>query len=467
MNVLTVRAPDDATVLGQLSLDGPETVAEKVAAAGRAMAGWAAMPVARRSEALRAIATETRAQLPELAAALAKEQGKTVREAVLELGRFIGAFDQYASLAGYVSVGRSEVLGAGTAGHVERNPVGVTAGIVPWNFPASLYASKLAPALAAGCAFLIKPAETTSLITHRLTGIVREAVPRGLVDVVIGGPEVGALLVGHPAVTRIAFTGSTAVGRAIAGQAAACIKRVTLELGGCDPYVVLDDADLPAAVRGLMGTRFYNAGQVCVAPKRLIAHEAVADELIAMLTDKMSRIRPGPSLDPTTTMGPLHTEAGRATLEEQVADAVERGATLVGGGRPTGEVFDHGWFVNPVLLIDPPLRARVRSEETFGPVLTVLRASGDDEAVALACETQFALGASVWSADTDRAYRVARRIPAGYTWINTLGRVYDELPFGGVGASGLGREHGIEALESYLEDRTFIHPSGADGRVVA
>jgi succinate-semialdehyde dehydrogenase/glutarate-semialdehyde dehydrogenase len=464
MSVLTVRAPDDGSVLGRLPVDEADTVEDKVASARRAMTAWSALPVERRSEALRAVAVETRAQLPELACALAKEQGKTVREAELELDRFVGAFDQYAALAGCV-VGRSEVLGGGVAGHVERNPVGVAAGIVPWNFPASLYASKLAPALAAGCAFLIKPAETTSLITERLTAIVRRAVPDGLVDVVVGGPEVGALLVGHPHVTRIAFTGSTPVGRVIAAQAAAGIKRVSLELGGCDPYVVLDDADLPAAVRGLMGTRFYNAGQVCVAPKRVVAQEAIADELISLLIDKMSRIRPGPSLDPTSTMGPLHTEAGRATLEAQVADAVDRGATLVGGGRPRGEVFDRGWFTNPALVIDPPAGARVRAEETFGPVLTVLRAPDDDAAVALACETEFALGASVWSADADRAYSVARRVPAGYTWINTLGRVYDELPFGGVGASGVGREHGIEALESYLEDRTFIHPLGADGRV--
>jgi succinate-semialdehyde dehydrogenase/glutarate-semialdehyde dehydrogenase len=427
------------------------------------MAEWSRLPVQHREEALHAIAAQTRAELPALAEALAKEQGKTVREAGLELDRFAGAFEQYAGLAGSAA-GRTEDLGGGVAGHVERNPVGIAAGIVPWNFPASLYASKLAPALAAGCAFLIKPAETTSLITQRLTEIAQCAVPAGLVDVVVGGPEVGALLVGHPDVARIAFTGSTPVGRAIAAQAAAGIKRVSLELGGCDPYVVLEDADLTAAVRGLMGTRFYNAGQVCVAPKRLIAHESVADEMVAMITDRMSRIRPGPSLDPTSTMGPLHTEVGRIRLEAQIADAVDRGATLVGGGRPEGERFDRGWFVDPALLIDPPAGARVRSEETFGPVLTVLRARDDDAAVALACETPFSLGASVWGADTGRAFAVARRIPAGYTWINALGRVYDELPFGGVGASGLGREHGIEALESYLEDRTFIHPAGSSGQ---
>lgn len=460
MGTLTVRAADDGTELGQLPLDDHESIDRKVAAAAQAMHGWRGLGPDRRAAVLHAIAAAARAELPALARELAKEQGKTVREAELELDRFVGPFDQYADLLDSAP-GRRQVLSATVAGHVERNPVGVTAGIVPWNFPASLYASKLAPALAAGCGFLIKPAETTSLITARLSELVARELPHGLVDVVLGGPDVGSALVAHPGVSRIAFTGSTPVGRAIAATAAAGPKRVTLELGGCDPYVVLDDADLPAAVRALMGTRFYNAGQVCVAPKRLIAHHAVADDLIARLEARMARIRPGPSLDPASTMGPLHTRAGRDRLDEQVADAVDRGATLVGGGRPDGTGYERGAFVRPALLLDPPDGARVRTEETFGPVLTVLRARDDEHAVALACETCYGLGASVWSGDEERAFALARRIPAGYTWINTLGRVYDELPFGGVGASGLGREHGVEALDSYLEDRTFVYPRGA------
>jgi succinate-semialdehyde dehydrogenase/glutarate-semialdehyde dehydrogenase len=161
-------------------------------------------------------------------------------------------------------------------------------------------------------------------------------------------------------------------------------------------------------------------------------------------------------------MGPLHTERGRAVLEDQIADAVDAGAELVGGGRPIGNGTERGWFVRPALLLDPPAGARVRTEETFGPVLSVVRVRDEDEAVAVANETPYGLGASVWSSDRERAWSVARRIPAGYTWINALGRVYDELPFGGVRASGMGREHGIEALESYLEDRTFIYPSATD-----
>ncbi|MDT7615315.1 MAG: phenylacetaldehyde dehydrogenase [Pseudonocardiales bacterium] len=454
MTTLTIRAPDDHRVLGYVGMDDSHSITRKVEAAAAAMPQWLELRAVDRGAALHSIAAAVRAEMPTLSRALAGEQGKTVREAELELDRFAGPFDQYAGLIDAVNL-PPVVLGEGTFGHVERNPVGVAAGIVPWNFPASLYASKLAPALAAGCGFLIKPAETTSLITARLTDLVRRFVPDGLVDVVIGGAEAGTALVAHPSVARVAFTGSTAVGRRIAALAADGIKRVTLELGGCDPYVVRADADLPAAVRGLMGTRFYNAGQVCVAPKRLVVHRAVADEMIAMLESKVARIRPGPSLDPDSTMGPLHTEAGRAALDAQVGDAVSRGAKLVGGGRSP---HAHGWFVLPALLLDPPEGARVRTEETFGPVLTVLRADDDDHAVALATETPYGLGASVWSADVNEAFELARRIPAGYTWINRLGRVYDELPFGGVGVSGLGREHGVEALHSYLEDRSFVYP---------
>jgi succinate-semialdehyde dehydrogenase/glutarate-semialdehyde dehydrogenase len=461
MASLSVHAPDDGTLLGQVPADDAASIDAKVGAARRAMAGWANAGPMHRAEVLLQIAAATREALPELAEALSKEQGKTRKEALLELERYIGPFLQYAGLATAVG-GRHHQLGGGVAGHVERGPVGVVAAIVPWNFPASLFGSKVAPALAAGCGFLIKPAETTPLITLRLADIARTYLPEGLLDVVIGGPEVGELLVDHPDVARVAFTGSTAVGRRIAAHAGEGLKRVSLELGGCDPFVLLADADTGAAARALMGTRFYNAGQVCVAPKRLIVQESVADEIIELLSARIDRVVPGPGLAPGSTMGPLHTERGREVLEAQIADAVDAGADLIGGGRPDGEGTERGWFLRPALLLDPPPAARVRTEETFGPVLSVVRVRDEDEAVAVANETPYGLGASVWSSDRDRAWSVARRIPAGYTWINALGRVYDELPFGGVRASGMGREHGIEAFESYLEDRTFIYSSETD-----
>ena len=458
MSEFTVYAPDDRSVLGTVPLDDPAGIRAKVRAAAAAMSVWSARPPMARAEVLLRIATVTQDELPDLAKALAKEQGKTVREAAMELDRYVAPFLQYAGLA-TTHGGRHQRLGD-VEGYVERMPVGVVAAIVPWNFPASLFGSKLAPALAAGCGFLIKPAETTPLITLRLVGIARRFLPEGLLDVVIGGPDAGEALVSDPGVGRVAFTGSTAVGRVIGARAGQDVKRVTLELGGCDPFVLLDDADVPAAVRVLMGGRFYNAGQVCVAPKRLIVHQAVADEAVELLTSKLKRVVPGPSLDPSSTMGPLHTERTRFVLEKQIEDAVDYGAALVDGGQPVGPGLSDGWFLRPVLLVGPRPGARVRREETFGPALTVIRVGSEDEAVEVARETEYGLGCSVWSRDRGRALRVARRIPAGYTWINALGRVHDELPFGGVGLSGVGREHGVEALDSYYEDRTFIIGEG-------
>jgi succinate-semialdehyde dehydrogenase/glutarate-semialdehyde dehydrogenase len=230
---------------------------------------------------------------------------------------------------------------------------------------------------------------------------------------------------------------------------------MSLELGGCDPFVVFPGADLSAAVRALMGTRFYNAGQVCVAPKRLIVHRSVADTMIEMLSARIGRVVVGHGDEATTTMGPLHTSAVRDRLESQVADAVDLGATLIGGGRPD-DAGHSGWYAQPGLLVDPPMGSRVRQEETFGPILSVIRVGETDEAVRTANETPYGLGASVWSGNNADALAVARQIRSGYTWINTIARVYDELPFGGVKDSGVGREHGAEALDSYLEDHTYV-----------
>ncbi|HZQ28210.1 MAG TPA: aldehyde dehydrogenase family protein [Acidimicrobiales bacterium] len=455
MTTFTVRAPHDQSVVGRVELDDERSVDRKVAAAQKAMADWSGRNAMERAEVLLRIASATRDDMSRLAHALSVEQGKTIKEAFLELDRYVGPFVQYAGLATSVG-GRRVSLGGGVEGVVEREPVGVAVGVVPWNFPASLFASKAAAALAAGCGFLIKPAESTSIITIELAKLAQQFLPEGLVDVVVGGADVGRYLVTHPGVARVAFTGSTGVGKDIAAHAGAALKRLSLELGGCDPFVVLEDANLRSATRSLMGTRFYNAGQVCVAPKRLIVHRAVADEMIDAVSERMARIVVGPGRDQHSTMGPLHTESGRTNLEAQVADAVDKGAELVGGGRPDEPGTASGWFVNPALVIDPPAHARVRTEETFGPVLTVVRVDDDDEAVAVANETPFGLGASVWSADLGRARALARRIPAGYTWLNALGRVYDELPFGGVRDSGFGREHGVEALDSFLEDRTYV-----------
>lgn len=450
------RAPHDGTVLATLTLDTEETIDAKVARSRAAMHEWAASSPVTRERALLDVAARTAERLDDLVEVLSLEQGKTRKEGLVELDRYLGALTQYAGLATVVG-GRHMRLGGGVSGIAERVPAGLVAGIVPWNFPASLCGTKLAPALAAGCGFLIKPAISTALVTQQLVAIANTVLPAGLLDVVVGGADAGEQLVRHDDVDRVAFTGSTGVGRVVARDAAEHLKPCTLELGGSDPFVLCADADLTAAVRALMGTRFYNAGQVCVAPKRLIVERPVADEVVERLTAKIARIVPGPGLSTHATMGPLHSDAARSHYEAQLADAARLGAKIVGGGRPGTPDTARGWFVNPALVIDPPRGTRVRQEEVFGPALTVLRFGTDEEALAIADETPHALGASVWSGDTGRARRLVRRISAGHTWVNTIARVYDELPFGAARGSGFGREHGVEAMEHYTEYRTLVY----------
>ena len=454
-DLLAVHSPHDDAVIGEIPWDTSESVARKIERARAAMRDWASAGPVTRERALLQIAADTTLRLDEVAELLSLEQGKTLKEAKLELDRYLGALTQYAGLA--VAAGGSHVrLGPGVTGWSERRPAGLAVGIVPWNFPTSLFGTKLAPALAAGCGFLIKPAPTTAAVTRLLVEIAQPALPDGLLDIVVAGPELSAELIGSAGVDVIAFTGSTQVGRAVAEVAARRLRRVGLELGGNDPVVVRADADLAGAARAIMGTRFYNAGQVCVAPKRLIAAREVAAELVDLIAAKLTKVVPGPGLAAGSTMGPLHTSAARDRLEAQIADAVDHGAKLIGGGRPDTPETSDGWFVRPSLLVDPDPGARVRTEETFGPALTVLTSRDDEEAIRLANETPYGLGASVWSADQAAALDLGERLDSGYCWINTIARVYDELPFGGVKDSGYGREHGHEGLEHFTYSRTVV-----------
>jgi acyl-CoA reductase-like NAD-dependent aldehyde dehydrogenase len=459
--VINVTSPHDGANIGSVVGDDWNSIEDKVRAASTAMESWGRTSPTERADALIAIAASTRAHMAELVQLLSSENGKTHREAEMELERYVGQFIQYAGLTTTIG-GRHLSLGNGVTGWVDRRPVGVVAAIVPWNFPASLFGTKLAPALAAGCGFLVKPAESTSLITLRLAEIAKTHLPEGLLDVVIGGGAIAASLVAHPGIRRIAFTGSTEVGRMVAVAGSAVFKRCTLELGGCDPFVLLEGTDLRAAVRALGGTRFYNAGQVCVAPKRLIVERSVLDETVDLLQERLSRVVLGNSaVSPSATMGPMHTFDSRARLLDQIEDAVKHGAQQIGARVPDREDLAGGAYIEPGLLIDPSTSARVRVEETFGPVLTVIPFDFDDQAVQIANETTFGLGASVWGADIDRCMRIVGLIDSGYKWVNALGRVYDELPFGGIKESGIGREHGTEGLDSYLEDISIVVGTGA------
>ncbi len=312
----------------------------------------------------------------------------------------------------------------------------------------------------AGNTIVVKPAATTPLTTLKIAELLLEAeFPPGVVNVITGkGSEVGDALVTHDKVRRVAFTGSTAVGRHIMGLAAPKLKRMTMELGGIDPVIVAPDANIKAAARGIAIGRFWNCGQMCLGGKRIYVFDEVYDELLEQLTRTVGKYEPGLGWEkaekPNIRVGPLHTSDGRDEVMEQLQDALDGGGELVlGGDKPDGA----GYFMNPTIVTNPALDSRVAREETFGPVLPIWRVGDLDEAIGLANDSEYGLGASVWTNDIRIIHRVANEVDAGMKWVNQFHYGYDELPFGGVKQSGYGKEHGMEGLDYYLEDISRRH----------
>jgi aldehyde dehydrogenase (NAD+) len=330
-----------------------------------------------------------------------------------------------------------------------REPVGVVAAITPWNFPLLLACWKIAPALAAGNTVIVKPSEYTPLSILRFAEIAEHAgVPPGVLNVLTGPADVGAALVRHPGVDKIAFTGSTATGRAIMKEAAETLKKVTLELGGKSPNLIFADADLDPAVRGAFLGIFYNNGQVCAAGSRLLVEESVHDLVMEKLLERARRATPGDPLDPKTRLGPLASESQLRKVEYYVNAGIRENATLVLGGE---RLSRKGYFFTPTIFDRVTNAMTIGQEEIFGPVLAVMPFKDVEEAVEIANGTIYGLAAGIWTRDVKKAHRLARALKAGTVWINAY-NVYDPAsPFGGYKMSGFGRELGFHALEHYTQ----------------
>lgn len=454
--------PATGETLDSVPKGGREEVDAAVSAAKGAFAEWSKKDPDERASLIRAAASAVEEQGKEIAQLLVKEQGKPFMEAMGELHHFLHGMNYYADLASKIE-GKYATLPStlGKAyGMVIKRPVGVCAAITPFNFPLTLMGTKIGPALAAGNTVVVKPADTTPLATLKVVEVMLEAgLPPGVVNVVTGtGPEAGEALAGHPDVRRVAFTGSTAVGRRIMEIAAPQFKRVSAELGGSDPVIVFPDADVDSAVKNINIGRFFNAGQACLAAKRAYVFDEVYDEFMESLTKRVSRYELGNGLEkaekPSIRMGPMNAKRHRDLLNDQLQEAVDKGAKVVVGGNEQGG--GNGHFFEPTVIENVAQDSRVVREETFGPLLPVFRVSDVDEAIRLANETTFGLGSSVWTQNVKWIHRAAHEIDAGMTWVNQLHFGYDELPFGGVKDSGIGREHGKEAIEHYLEQKSVV-----------
>jgi succinate-semialdehyde dehydrogenase / glutarate-semialdehyde dehydrogenase len=426
---------------------------QAVEAAAAAAAGWRKTAPRERSEILRrcfALMTERSDMLAEL---IALENGKAVRDAKGEVSYAAEFFRWYAEEAVRIGGEFGMAPAGGNRIVVDYEPIGISLLITPWNFPAAMATRKIAPALAAGCTVILKPASETPLTAYALAAIYAEAgVPPGVVNVVTTN-DPGAMteaVLGDPRVRKLSFTGSTGVGRALLAQAAKHVVSSSMELGGNAPFIVFDDADLEAALDGAMVAKMRNAGEACTAANRFYVEAGIYDRFVGGLAERMAALKVGPGIEPDTECGPMITAKAVEKIERLVADAMGRGARVVCGGE---RVKGPGYFYQPTVLAEVPVDADMAREEIFGPVAAVTRFSGEDEVVGLANDTEFGLASYLYTGDLARGMRVARRIEAGMVGINR-GLISDPAaPFGGVKQSGLGREGGRHGIHEYLEPK--------------
>lgn len=428
---------------------------------------WPKMRGRERAKHLYAVADGIKERASQLAELEAQDSGGTIRKARnADIGMAISTFRVFADLAAKEEDEEPLPRSATSYNYVRREPIGVCAAITPWNFPLQMAAWKVAPAIAAGNTVILKPASFTPLTSIEIGRICLEAgIPEGVVNVLPGpGAGAGEELVNSPLVDKIAFTGSTEVGRRIMQLAAGTIKKVTLELGGKSPSIVLDGADFEHAIDGVLWGVFFHQGQVCSAGTRLFLQRSIHDEFLAALVKRSEELKVGPALDSASDLGPVVSKGQLETVEHYVETGQREGAEVAVGGVPAVvEGHDGGYFYRPTILTGVDNSMTVAQEEIFGPVLVVIPFETDDEAVALANDSIYGLAGAVWSADVPRAIRVAERLQTGTVWINDYHMINPRYPFGGYKQSGIGREHGTYGYNEYREVK-HIHVDLAGGR---
>jgi acyl-CoA reductase-like NAD-dependent aldehyde dehydrogenase len=443
---------------GHVPVAGTSDVARAVAAARAAFPAWSTTTAAARAAILGAWSQLIRADLENLARRQVHENGKTIVEMRAASGSVADSAQYFGQLAlGPLGYTLDPVFPNHEA-WTRREPIGVVAAIAPWNNPLGLLAKKLFPALAAGNTIVVKPSEVTPTSTLRLAELGRQAgLPAGVLNVVTGPGSTGAALVACDGIDKIAFTGSTATGAAIASQAAPRFLSTSLELGGKGAQIVFPDADLDAAVASLRTGVVGGTGQACNAGSRLLVHNGVRDEVLARLASSFAEVTIGDPLDETSIIGPLASRPQFDKVTGYIDTARAAGDELLIGGRSGADIagITTGRFVEPTLFATPEPSSRLRREEVFGPVGSVIGFDDDDQALAVANESRYGLVAGLWTSDLDRAHRMARQLEAGVVWINTWRAFSDNVPFGGIKDSGLGREGGPDALHEYTETKSI------------
>jgi acyl-CoA reductase-like NAD-dependent aldehyde dehydrogenase len=447
--------PATGAPLAKAAMAGPEDVDRAIAAARGALEGpWAKTPPNERSRLLHALADAVHEQRKELAELETRNVGKALASVKAELAQGVENFRFFASAVASIA-GRSNPLGGSLLSYTLKEPIGVCAQVVPWNYPFMLATWKLAPALAAGCTVVLKPDPATPLTALRLAQLATDVgIPPGVVNAVPGdGPTTGARLVSHSDVDKVAFTGSTETGSEIMRLAADPIKRISLELGGKSPSLVFADANLDDAIPSSVWSIYYAAGQSCEARSRVLVEKPAYDEFVARFADAAGRLKVGDPLDGETQMGSLISGPHRDKVHRFVEMGRDEGAEVVVGGEPAD---GNGFFYPPTVLAKVDNRMVVAQEEIFGPVVTVIPFEDEKDAVRIANDVKYGLFATVWTGDSARGHRLARQIKAGMIGINTPYTAFPGIPFGGYKQSGFGRELGLEALDLYLETKSVL-----------